>query len=325
MVMNLNIISSSYGPIVMEAVLPVGYNGLILPGGNIISSVKEFGTIIFQEIKTEEFLIRYNFFHFLQKLSLTQNEETYNLQVLMALKNELKQKIKSIGDCSLQQGQFTSLYGPRTEIKMLFKKEKEYYTFHTHYSTSLLEQLASVFPFLQEHIKTETAQNPVAISNPKWTTFQMQEIVQNILHCPYDENLRQFYYENKIKEFLFLILVQASKKEPEQKILSNELDAVHHARAIILSDLEKHLTIPDISKKIGLNEFKLKMVFKQVFGIGVFETLLQARMQKARAYILETDKPIKEIASLIGYERITSFITAFRKHFGYTPASLRRK
>jgi AraC-like DNA-binding protein len=85
------------------------------------------------------------------------------------------------------------------------------------------------------------------------------------------------------------------------------------------------LTIPDISQKTVLNEFKLKMVFKQVFGMGVFETLMQARMQKARAYILETDKPIKEIASLIGYERITSFITAFRIHFGYTPASLRRK
>jgi AraC-like DNA-binding protein len=67
------------------------------------------------------------------------------------------------------------------------------------------------------------------------------------------------------------------------------------------------------------------MVFRQVFGSGVFETLLKARMQKARSLLLETDKPIKEVASLIGYERLTSFITAFRKHFGYTPASLRRK
>jgi AraC-like DNA-binding protein len=208
---------------------------------------------------------------------------------------------------------------------MLFKKEKEYYAFHTHYSIPLLEQLASVFPFLQDHIKTQTAQNPVAISNARWAPPPMEEIAQNILHCPYDENLRQFYYENKIKEFLFLMLVQVSKKDPKQKISSHEIDAVHHARTIILSDLEKHLTIPDISQKTGLNEFKLKMMFKQVFGMGVFETLLQARMQKARAFILETDKPIKEIASLIGYERITSFITAFRKHFGYTPASLRRK
>ena len=140
------------------------------------------------------------------------------------------------------------------------------------------------------------------------------------------ENLRRFYFENKIKEFLFLILAQSSKKLPvQEKFPRHEVDAVHHARSIVLDDIEKHLTIPDISKKVGLNEFKLKLVFKQVFGIGVFETLIQARMQKARSLILETDKPIKEVACLTGYERITGFISAFRKHFGYTPGSLRRK
>jgi AraC-like DNA-binding protein len=324
--MNLNIISSDHGPITFQAVLPENYNGLILPGGSIISSVKDFGTIIFQEIKTEEFLIRYNFFHFVQKLTLTQNEETHNLQILLALKNELKQKIKSIDDSRLKQGQFTSFYTPRTQIKTLFKKEKEYYVFHTHYSMPLIEQLVATFPFLADHVKSAAAQKPFTISNSKWAPPQMQEIVQNILHCPYDENLRRFYFENKVKEFLFLMLVQASKKEPEtQKILPHEIEAVHHARSIILNDLEKHMTIPDISKKIGLNEFKLKLLFKKVFDIGVFETLLRARMQKARTLILETDKPIKEIASLIGYERVTSFITAFQKHFGYTPGSLRRK
>ena len=176
------------------------------------------------------------------------------------------------------------------------------------------------------HLKTAAAQSPFLISNSKWTPLQMQEIVQNILHCPFEENLRRFYLENKIKEFLFLMLVQASDKDRlEENISIREKDAVHHARSIILDDIEKHMTIPDISKKVGLNEFKLKMVFRQVFGSGVFETLLKARMQKARSLLLETDKPIKEVAALIGYERLTSFITAFRKHFGYTPASLRRK
>lgn len=221
---------------------------------------------------------------------------------------------------------FFSFYTPRTEIKTLFHKEKEYNFIHAHYSLPLIEQLASLFPFIQDIVNKASVKTPLAIGNPRWATSQMQEIIQNILYCPYDENLRRFYYENKLKEFLFLMLVEASRKIPAaEKISQLEIDSVHHARSIILSDLEKHLTIPDISKKVQLNEFKLKLVFKQVFGKGVFETLLQARMQKARALALETNKPIKEIASIIGYQRITSFITAFRKHYGYTPASLRRK
>jgi AraC-like DNA-binding protein len=35
--------------------------------------------------------------------------------------------------------------------------------------------------------------------------------------------------------------------------------------------------------------------------------------------------PIKQICVLTGYARMTNFITAFRKKFGYTPGSLRRK
>jgi len=38
-----------------------------------------------------------------------------------------------------------------------------------------------------------------------------------------------------------------------------------------------------------------------------------------------TNKPIKEICTLVGYPRTTNFITAFRKRFGVTPGSFRRE
>lgn len=323
---NLNITSPTYGPITLIQQLPSAYNGQILPGSKIYSSVQEFGMILMQELKTEDFIIRYNFFHFIQKITLIGKEDNQGLQTLMALKNDLKQKIKSIGEIYLREGQITSFYAPFTEIKTAFKKDKEYQSFHAAYSPSLLLQLVPVFPFLSNMVN-HTEGNPFSIGKPAlWAQPQMTEIVKSILHCPYDQELRRFYFENKLKEFLFLLLIQSSKKQPEpSNPTAHEIDAVHEARKIILNDLEKHLPIPDISKKVQLNEFKLKVVFKQVFNMGMFETLLHARMQKARSLLLETDKPIKEIASIIGYERITSFITAFRKHFGYTPASLRRK
>jgi AraC-like DNA-binding protein len=323
---NLNITSPAFGPITLVQQLPSTYNGQILPGSKIYSTVQEFGMILLQELKTEDFIIRYNFFHFIQKITLTVKEENQGVQALMALKNDLRQKIKFIGDVHLREGQYTPFYSPFTEIKTAFKKQIPYQSFHAAYSPYLLQQLVPAFPFLNT-IVNATANTAFSIGKPaQWAQPQMTEIVNNILHCPYQHDLRRFYFENKLKEFLFLLLIQSSKKDPDRSSPTNhEIDAVHEARKIILNDLEKHLPIPDISKKVQLNEFKLKTVFKQVFGLGMFETLLHARMQKARSLLLETDKPIKEIASIIGYERITSFITAFRKHFGYTPASLRRK
>jgi AraC family transcriptional activator of pyochelin receptor len=134
------------------------------------------------------------------------------------------------------------------------------------------------------------------------------------------------YFENKINDFHFEVLAQTYKADPGiVDLLQSEKDAVFNARDIILTDLKQHFTIRQISEQVQLNEFKLKAGFKQLFGTGMFECLLRARMEKAKKLLIETDKPMKEIASLTGYEFLTSFITAFRKYFDYTPGSLRRK
>ena len=75
---------------------------------------------------------------------------------------------------------------------------------------------------------------------------------------------------------------------------------------------------------MGMNEFKLKAGFKQVFGISMFDYLIKKRMQEARSLLLETDKPIKEIASLTGYSTKQSFLNAFKKYFHDTPGSFRK-
>lgn len=113
----------------------------------------------------------------------------------------------------------------------------------------------------------------------------------------------------------------ASLNIPPRK---NEVNAVWTVEEIIMSDIKQHYTIPVIARKVGLNEVRLKYVFKYIFKTGIFEYLLQARMLEAKKLLVYTDKPIKEIASLTGYQRTTSFITAFRKYFGYTPGAVKR-
>jgi AraC-like DNA-binding protein len=122
------------------------------------------------------------------------------------------------------------------------------------------------------------------------------------------------------------MLVESSKEDTSSnKLTQKENDSLYKARDIIMADITKHFSIREISQKVQLNEFKLKTGFKQVFGTGIFEYLLKIRMEKAYQLLIETDKPIKEIASIAGYDYLTNFITAFRKHFAQTPKEVRRK
>ena len=81
----------------------------------------------------------------------------------------------------------------------------------------------------------------------------------------------------------------------------------------------------NLAKKVALNELKLKKGFRKYFDSGIFEWLTNRKMEHARMLILTTNKPIKDIASIVGYPLTTNFITAFRRRFGYTPGSLRRQ
>lgn len=103
-----------------------------------------------------------------------------------------------------------------------------------------------------------------------------------------------------------------------------DLECIWTAKEMLVKNLQRHIIISDLALEVGLNEHKLKYGFKQVFGMGVYTYLVHARMQKARTLLEETDKSIKEIASLTGYKRTSSFIRSFKKEFSKSPAMWRK-
>ena len=123
-----------------------------------------------------------------------------------------------------------------------------------------------------------------------------------------------------------MLQLESKVNERSYLLTAYEKSRVAEAKFILLQDISgRSLTIRELSRAVALNEFKLKLGFKQMYGTGIFECLTEARMEKARELLITTTKPIKEICTIAGYPRMTNFITAFRKKFGYTPGSLRRK
>ncbi len=157
-----------------------------------------------------------------------------------------------------------------------------------------------------------------------WADAETLEHVQSILHCRYEDDLRRHFYNSRVRDLLFSYLVQFG--EPafiSGKPSAKEMDAVYLAENIINSDITKHNHIPELSKKVLLNEFRFKSVFKKIFGMGPYEYLIRQRMKKAKE-LLQAGYSVKEVAAKTGY-RLTNFITAFRQYYNYTPGSIQRK
>lgn len=186
----------------------------------------------------------------------------------------------------------------------------------------LASQLAHFFPEID--FNTEKVRN--LFPYPCFISPSLHKVIDEILDCPYDHQTSHFYFDVKVREYFYLVLKEgASLKETKYKFTPYEKERLILSREILLSDLSKPpLTIRQLAKQAGINEFKLKVGFPLFFKTGVFECFQRARMYKAKQLLLQTNKPIKEICTLTGYPRMTNFITAFRKFFGFTPGSLRR-
>lgn len=323
----MRITSPKYGPIQLEPIDADSVSGFVLPGSEISYCEKDFGTITVQQIFADHFSLRYSVYNFLKKVTLLIQDEAALLRTQFVLKGKIK--IHSQGEESIyiREGQFLLFNSDQKRSKASIETEMEHRMFDATYSSEFLQPLLQAFPSLMNFIQEQkTSESYSAFKKVFNGSGEMTKIVFDLLRCPYDENLRKLYFENKVNDFLFETLHKVLNGKPaNSNIINSEQDALFIARDLILADIRKHLTIKELSQKVKLNEFKLKSGFKEVFGIGPFELLLQARMEKARELLIETDKPMKEIAALTGFEFLTNFIAAFRKYFGYTPGELRRK
>jgi transcriptional regulator GlxA family with amidase domain len=65
-------------------------------------------------------------------------------------------------------------------------------------------------------------------------------------------------------------------------------------------------------------------LFKIEMGTSLKVHRLHFRLQLAAATLVSTTTPIKAIAYSLGYRHTSSFMRAFKTHFGVSPACYRR-
>ena len=74
-----------------------------------------------------------------------------------------------------------------------------------------------------------------------------------------------------------------------------------------------------VAKELGLPYARFRKSFRAAVGLGPGEYRLRRRLDRARAELLENNRPIAAIAADLGYANPFTFTTLFRKHVGISP------
>ena len=105
---------------------------------------------------------------------------------------------------------------------------------------------------------------------------------------------------------------------------ASDVERIHHASKILLSNLGEPPSLLALSRLVGLNDYKLKIGFRQVFGTTVFGYLYQHRMQQAQALLKVGKCSVSDVAGLVGYTNLSAFSTAFKRKFGMSPNTYKK-
>jgi AraC-like DNA-binding protein len=303
--------------------LPSEYSGPLLQGATASHAISNTVKLFVQEIVTELYTIRFSLFNILKKVTATSNLPANGLYSYFMLKNNLRKQIDSIGKLHLRQDHYCLFYTEATPCKAIFEKNNDFRTIDIFYAPQLLKEFVPFFPELENVLNAGSIGLP---DKACWSLPSMVEITNQLLNCEYNEATRQFYFDLKVRELLYQMLENTYSRKPgTYNFTPWEVARIHEAKKILMDYISKKPpTIRWLARKVALNEFKLKTGFKQIFNMGMFEWLMEQKMQYAKELILTTNKPIKHICTMVGYPRVTNFITAFRRRFGNSPGSLRR-
>ncbi len=168
-----------------------------------------------------------------------------------------------------------------------------------------------------------------ALLSEDWgaVTSPIQRVIDEIVRNPYSGELQNIFLLAKSLELLVVCVdhyQQTSNSRPVYLKRTSDQEKVIAARDFINARITSPPNLSEIAKAVGLNEFKLKRGFKEMFHSTVFGYLTERRLHLARHYLLDTSKTAAEIAMNLGYSSPQHFSHQFRKKFGVTPNSIRK-
>jgi AraC-like DNA-binding protein len=95
------------------------------------------------------------------------------------------------------------------------------------------------------------------------------------------------------------------------------------ARQYLLEHLTMPPSIDELARIAGINSFKLKNGFKELFGDTIFGYLNGFRLEKAYHMVLSGEKNMTQIAFELGFSSLQHFSTAFKKAYGCSPKKIK--
>ena len=115
------------------------------------------------------------------------------------------------------------------------------------------------------------------------------------------------------------LLIETAPKTPEEQD-----PFAAQVEELLGEGLAEKVSVRELASSLGYHEKYLGAKFKKKTGKSPCAYRNERRLSKAEGYLRNTELPIIEIASLVGYDNVSYFNRLFRARNGVTPTEYRK-
>lgn len=156
---------------------------------------------------------------------------------------------------------------------------------------------------------------------------EYKRLMNDVVKAGNAARFEQMIYQNRIacivERFFTRLYKTTERNNSNLKISSREMKRIKEAEDILLKDFSQQPpAIAQLARIAAMSPSKLKILFKEVFGLPVNQYYQKHRMNKAKAMLLSKRYSVKETAFNLGFPSVSSFNKAFYKTFEQLPAEI---
>ena len=152
-------------------------------------------------------------------------------------------------------------------------------------------------------------------------TPAMRAVLWELRTPPAAKNLQRLFYQVRAQQLVYLLMEQLNKRTGTagRSGSQEEIAKVFKARQLLTEDLAMPPTIAGLARGVLMSESQLKLAFREVFGVSIYQYFQHARMEKARSLLAGGGRTVKEVGYELGFTNIGHFSRLFERAYRVKP------
>ena len=184
-----------------------------------------------------------------------------------------------------------------------------------------LFDLSEKSPVLQSLLQNT---QPLLFEQMIYPSFR--KIIDEIVTESVGTTFELFFLRIRAEELVCRLLMELEKRDEKRLYPLNvqDIQTIYKIKEQMLEHLGTPPIIKELAVRANMSPSKLKRLFKQIFGAGIFGYYQEFRMKEAARLLKEEKLSVSDAGYQLGFTNLSHFSRVFQEHIGMKPKQYSR-